>query len=113
MIVVRRSTDAQEVAFNIASHAHVIKLALGQHRDSRLTGGPVEFRHVSARGAAERNLIEPSVDIGAFGVVTPHRFCRQEATRRNGDSFVVNRQRALQSRRLASVSLAVRSRYYR
>ena len=31
-----------------------------------------------------------------IGTLTPHSFCRQEAARSNGDSLVVNRQRAFQ-----------------
>ena len=37
------------------------------------------------------------IDVGSLGALTPHSFCRQEAARSNGDSLVVNRQRALQA----------------
>ena len=43
------------------------------------------------------NAIQVGIDVGSLGALPPHRFCRQEAARRNGDSLVVNGQRALQT----------------
>ena len=97
LVVVGGGAGAQEVGFHVARHGHVFELALGQHRNTRLTARSIELRHARLRRTGVRNPVQASVDVGSLGALPPYRFCRQEAARGNGDSLVVNRQRALQS----------------
>src|SRR6185437_368345 len=50
----------------------------------------IELAQIVRVGGVERNTCEWSIDVSAGGALTPHRFCRQEASGgREGDALVV------------------------